>query len=883
MQETRTRDLEVTDESGNVFQFPIVTEKGRPSIETITRPWQEGDPLEPWRHKLDFSKGLGGLDSGRGHYTKGPIDLIGNIMVPGPYSRKMDGSIIRYLGEENTSGTDTSIIVDVPAGVVENDYLLAMVQLTSVQEDVTSTGWTVLKRYDGASGSFHILRRLAPSSVPSDYTFSWTSSAAAVATIIAWDGVHTSSLEADTDFTVEDTIASSAYSLTGPSYTGSAGGKVLYVFMEADNLRVPEITGDNLWEFANREPLAFYVLETNLDESGNARNLTPTFNAEASGNGEQIMLGVISLTPTSSVSLSLTGGAGTVYFDNKLFFNAVGDDIWYIDEYGILTYDGDLSDDHSLSNTQDISFTVFENELIGWNDNAAGKIVKRTAGYRGTWSQPTDNVQGYAGVVVGDKLWRVEDQNKVTNCLTGAFTLANWVPSSGNEYTAGDTEYYPVDAIEYDGSLWVSKHDGLYAPNNQYEFINQTPQLKRSPHHLNGSNIFNAKGYLWVPYAQGILRVTIGEAIDVGPSLSGKPGYPWFTHGGAEIDGRIYLWNSKLDWYDFDEPDVIVKLVEDGDGGYNYYEIGEPYDSTHNVGGMSPVLGADTIGYFTPNFLFSKYHRVSTMHNVIIGGPIQKTFGPQRLTPVFVTAPYSTTDGDINWTVVTEDNGFKDNRYYPYSGYWAFETPYISPIDDKNTEIALQGLEVTCKLGSDQTLDFTYGLDGADIDQSFYADGEATTSGQLTNTTNIETKRLFVDLSTSGIQCQMFRLGMVGANTNIVAGTNRPEIHDVVAFGYTQPDSTDVKRIQLFADAETRSQLGVGNGLGVSDISNKWRTWKNDGKVRLMKLPDYEESNNTYFKVGNVTEQVIDIAEDRKVDIITVDLVRVNYKDDYAS
>src|SRR3990167_6046589 len=139
-----------------------------------------------------------------------------------------------------------------------------------------------------------------------------------------------------------------------------------------------------------------------------------------------------------------------VIFDNLEFF-LCGRYIITVDRSGVVTTDKDFG-----SGNTGVSMAVFNNQLIV----GMGESVKLW--YRDTsavWTQATDATYAIALGVVGNKLWRAESTNKLSNCITAPQTLTSWTPASPNKYAAGDTTYAIHTIIDYGGVPWVLKAD----------------------------------------------------------------------------------------------------------------------------------------------------------------------------------------------------------------------------------------------------------------------------------------------------------------------------------------------------------------------------------------------------------------------------------------
>ena len=221
-----------------------------------------------------------------------------------------------------------------------------------------------------------------------------------------------------------------------------------------------------------------------------------------------------------------------VIFDSLEFF-LCGRYIITVDSTGAIATDKDFG-----SGQAGVTMAVFNNELIvGMGESV--KIWKRNTS--ATWTQATDSTFAIALGVVGNKLWRAESINKMSNCITAPNTLASWTPALPNQYSVGDTTYSIHTIVDYGGVPWALKADGAYAPDPQSAFYNQAPQISAWPHADNGKGAFVAQGYLWVPTIIGLLRVSPGESLIRGPEKSNRPDFRYWVRGGVEWGDSIYL------------------------------------------------------------------------------------------------------------------------------------------------------------------------------------------------------------------------------------------------------------------------------------------------------------------------------------------------------
>lgn len=220
--------------------------------------------------------------------------------------------------------------------------------------------------------------------------------------------------------------------------------------------------------------------------------------------------------------------------DKVVIFNGAtfvlgGRYLYTVDSAFTVTQDKDFG-----SNNAATDMVVFNNELIVAM-GAATKIWKRDTS--GTWTQASDNTYAIALEVVGKSLWRAGTSNTVSSCTTTPLTLSNW----GAAYIVGDTTWAINRIVSYDGMPVVLKADGVYFPDVNTDYWNQSPQVGNYPHIRNGYGAFVAWSYLWVPTVAGLLRVAIGESLIRGPEQSKRPDYKFWVRGGVEWGEHVYL------------------------------------------------------------------------------------------------------------------------------------------------------------------------------------------------------------------------------------------------------------------------------------------------------------------------------------------------------
>ena len=407
------------------------------------------------------------------------------------------------------------------------------------------------------------------------------------------------------------------------------------IFKRGDNQQRGVSISTKEWEIGDpisywKEPLFPFDGGLRQDRLPRVASISPEHTRSrtyAKGNVDATNDGVL-VPPPLFESLQFPNSAESlgppVIFDNLEFF-LCGRYIITVDRSGVVTTDKDFG-----SGNTGVSMAVFNNQLIV----GMGESVKLW--YRDTsavWTQATDATYAIALGVVGNKLWRAESTNKLSNCITAPQTLASWTPASPNQYAAGDTTYAIHTIIDYGGVPWVLKADGAYAPDPKSDFFNQAPQMSKWPHSDNGKGAFTAQGYLWIPTIIGLLRVSPGESLIRGPEKSNRPDFRYWVRGGVEWGESIYLLVT-------DETSTsetfICKMSKDRYGltqgqeyiyqewcrlgsidkgysiGINTWPSGGLASITHDAGTIADLAGVGTITWGTPSSAISSNNAYAT-------------------------------------------------------------------------------------------------------------------------------------------------------------------------------------------------------------------------------------------------------------------------------
>ena len=619
-----------------------------------------------------------------------------------------------------------------------------------------------------------------------------------------------------------------------------------------------------------RIPLHPFIGGLNVDRL----NGNPT--TYAKGNADATYPGLLLFPPKvyGLTGANMATPVKVVPFDSKLFLIG-GRYVYYFDPTtNTLTEDEDLGSGKSA-----VDAAVFNNELI-IAMGASEKIWKR--GTNGTYTQATDNTFAIALGVVGSLLWRAHDTNQVSNCSTTPLTLANWTPADPNEYTVGDTTYAVNQIIDYGGIAWISKGDGVYAPDPQSRFKNQVPQLARTPHTDSGKGMFVAQGSLWVPSSSGLFQIRTGRSRKRGPELTFRPDYRFWVRGGVEYGDFIYLLVT-------DESAVgstfICKMTPDTGGvtGRDYiYQEWARLDGTSKgyfigatTAGTNPELVA---GYGATGVRYIKLGRGGGRDaddaNFVVGTSMALETGAMMpgsdlselstLVGVDVLCDYSRTNESLTlayrWDSKLGTESYTNLLDEAESGSgsaaitatgWAKASRYASANNTgRFLEVQLTGAAAMggSANGAVTTTDTTLtdtrlalttnSLIGATITCN------AKTMTITSNTATVLTGSAWSGGSNPG-NGNAWSLDIGGA------GVIRPAIREAWAHGYSHQAHTDVISLGLWAidGAETN---GRGTGISRDECVRKWRDWQNRGVELLLEMEGYERGRNTRVLVKKV-------------------------------
>lgn len=516
------------------------------------------------------------------------------------------------------------------------------------------------------------------------------------------------------------------------------------------------------------------------------------------------------LFPPKVNSLTMANAASPVKivgFDSKLFIVG-GRYVYYYDPAtGTVTEDEDLGLGVSA-----VDAAVFNSELV----IACGESTKIfTRATSGTYTQATDAVYAIALGVVDNRLYRAASTNRVSSCSTSPRTLANWSPASPNQYYVGDSTWPVHTIVDYGGVAWVGKGDGVYAPDPNSRFKNQTPQLRQAPHAANAKGAFVAQGSLWVPSSSGLFRIRPGESKKRGPEITFRPDFRFWVRSGVEYGDFMY-------WLVTDESATDATFICKVARSENT-SLGENWD-----------------------YAYQEWARLDgTSKGYAIGVSAAAT-NPHLI------AGYGTTGLR---TIVLGRGGGRDidDANYQFGTSLTLETGTVQPGSDLSVSSIFVGV--------DTLLDFSRA--GESLTVSYIADRKPTDStysdllssqdfggtAPIAFTDGYERVTRYAPPNT---HCKALDIKFSGT-LSTASGTTRPTIREAWAHGYSIPQVTDILSVALIADDHVFIN-NIQTGISKEEHVRLFRDWQNRGVELEIEAEDYDTRQIVRCLVVNVED-----------------------------
>lgn len=443
---------------------------------------------------------------------------------------------------------------------------------------------------------------------------------------------------------------------------------------------------------------------------------------------------------------------------------------------------------------------VFNNELI----IALGPSDKIwTMSTLEVFTEATDATYAIALGTHENKLDRVEEPNKISNCITAPLTLTSWVPADPEQYTAGDETWDVNDLMEYSGALAALKPNGAFFPNQSAEYLNQTPQLAVYPDVDNGKGSFSAFGSLYVPSIAGLLEVTVGSSPAVGPELANRPDFRMRVRAGVEWNRNVYT--GAVDEAGAEES-FICKMDRRYGSPFAYHEW-------VRLGTTDPVqIMVVYTGATNPTLVAAVGERLALI-------TLGRGSGP-----------------DI------------DDENYDYGILMELEPGLFIGGQDMGVAIDWHGVKVVGKLVDYANLTCYYDMDDSGwIAMKSNQDG----SGKVM----IEDIGWFstIRYCPPNLSGHAPKFKLTGSVSDfITGGTTRNEIYEIWAFGDIRPETTDILVVDVYASKQARIK-----GLFQGRRYTNWRLLREiyqTGRVVELKLPGYGEDERVRVRIAEMQE-----------------------------
>ncbi len=238
-------------------------------------------------------------------------------------------------------------------------------------------------------------------------------------------------------------------------------------------------------------------------------------------------------------------------------------------------------------------------------------------------------------------------------------------------------------------------------------------------------------------------------------------------------------------------------------------------------------------------------------------------------------------DTVVGWIQLGRGGGRGINdSLYEFGAAWEFETGKFTPRDDLTLTHMLVGIKTAIDVDANESCSFTFSADDAAF-ANLLTTQEGSGTAPITNTSGYTSATRYAPVGTNG---QFFNIKMSGTLSATQLGTDRPEIRELVAFGYTHSKVTDLITMQIYADRGHH----FGSSRGRGEVRRQWSEWHNDGDILLIVIPGYEEGRSIRVKVVGVTELNLETrmgpgnTQDR-ADVVEVTIERIDYANSYAN
>jgi hypothetical protein len=352
----------------------------------------------------------------------------------------------------------------------------------------------------------------------------------------------------------------------------------------------------------------------------------------------------------------------------------------------------------------------------------------------------------------------------------------------------------------------------VYFPDNTTVFRNQTPQLSTYPDASNGLGAFTAQGYLWVPSVIGLLRVTIGESLPVGPELSHRPDYRFRVRAGVEWNSQIYLLCT-------DEANLsdtfICKMVRDMTGT-----------------SMTPYV----------------YHEWCRLGGTLKGYILIVYTTPTNPTMV---AGYGT---GAKYLLLGRGSGLDvDDPNYVFGTSMELETGDMIVANDLGIQFDLIGVKLVGQQIAGASLTAAFDVDNTGAYTTMLSRQDTDGHGPIENSGLFGIDR-YAPPNTIG---HLVKVKVTGTLPTGTTSVNKTKLREAWLYGNAHPDTTDILTLGIYADQGARVN-GLRQGRTAGGTLDLFRQWNQRGVVLRLRIPDYANNEQVYCVIVGIKYQTVD-------------------------
>jgi hypothetical protein len=224
-----------------------------------------------------------------------------------------------------------------------------------------------------------------------------------------------------------------------------------------------------------------------------------------------------------------------------------------------------------------------------------------------------------------------------------------------------------------------------------------------------------------------------------------------------------------------------------------------------------------------------------------------------------------------------------DDPNYPFGNSFEIETGLIQPTQDVTLVSGIIGSSLVAKIRDDDSVTLSYALGAADSYTDLLTTAEGSGTAPVTGSGTYNQTTRFAQPNITGPYFKFKLSGTAGDGS----GSDRLEVRNWWAYGYTRPKVTDIIKIPIHCDRMALNGNGIPQGDTGGDTLRYFRKWKRDQEVLSFRFPDYEMGRTIRVRVVHVTGEEI-ITEkmtdghSRETIIATVSFMRDDFAGAYA-